>query len=132
MKKRRGRDTIDNSIVISFNPGCRYYQQLFLSSSPPRTSSERLGVALSEGVRCTVDCSPAPPPPPPSLPSSSSGPVLHSPSASRFSLSSLVSLLKMSNDVVISVSLHLSMSDGKQECGLYLCVCVCEVLVGGG
>lgn len=41
------------------------------------------------------------------------------------SLSRLVSLLKMSNDVVISVSLHLSMSDRKQQCNLYLCVCRC-------
>ena len=42
-------------------------------------------------------------------------PVLQS--SSRFSLPSVVSLLNMSNDVVISVSLHLSMSDGEQEGG---------------
>lgn len=58
----------------------------------------------------------------PQPPSSSSRPVLQS--SSRFSLSSVVSLLNMSNDVVISVSLHLSMSDGKQECGAHPCECV--------
>lgn len=37
----------------------------------------------------------------------------------------------MSNDAVISASLHLSMSDGKAGvCGGYLCVCV--VMLGGG
>lgn len=51
----------------------------------------------------------------PQPPSSSSRPVLQS--SSRFSPSSVASLLNMSNDVVISVSLHLSTSDGKQECG---------------
>lgn len=71
--------------------------------------------------------------PPPSLLSpSSSCPVLHPPSPSRFSLSEVVSLLNMSNDVVISVSLHLSMSDGKQEVWRVFECCVCEVVVGVG
>lgn len=56
----------------------------------------------------------------PQPPSSSSRPVLQS--SSRFSLSSVVSPLNMSNDVVISVSLHLSMSDGKQEGGVRVAV----------
>lgn len=55
--------------------------------------------------------------------------LLHQSCPSSFlfflSLSWLVSLLKMSNDVVISVSLHLSMSDRKQECDLCVCVCTC-------
>lgn len=54
-------------------------------------------------------------------------PVLQSSPLS--SPSSVVSLLNMSNDVVISVSLHLSMSDGKQECVAHARVRACAAVV---
>lgn len=108
---------------------------LVLSTVVPlfHTSNEHLKIVFSGDVKVcawgwvvanTSSCSLAPPP----LHSPSfSCPVLHPPSSSRFSLSEVVSLLNMSNDVVIYVSLHLSMSDGRA--GVWW---MCVVMVGGG